>query len=80
MMLAGKDSHDIDERGRPLHDDNLLLLLNASTMDLEFAVPAFDQVWELLVHTADDGAGERIDPGGVTRLIARPLKLFRCAA
>ncbi|HEX4334908.1 MAG TPA: glycogen debranching protein GlgX [Polyangiaceae bacterium] len=80
MFLAGRGMDEVDEMGRPVVDDNLLLLLNAGDTDLDFALPSLESVhepWELLVDTGRDRARERRGPGDTTALIARSLKLFR---
>ncbi|MFT3768914.1 MAG: malto-oligosyltrehalose synthase [Minicystis sp.] len=80
MFLAGRGIDEVDEQGRPIVDDNLLLLLNASNQDLTFTIPRLDAVkegWQILVDTSDDQAEERVDPGQTTVLVARSLKLFR---
>ena len=49
----------VDEYGRPIVDDNLLLMLNASELDLPFTIPELSAVregWQLLIDTADDHA------------------------
>ena len=83
MFLAGRGIDDTDEEGRPLLDDNLLVLLNASGNDLEFTIPRLEDVrerWTLLVDTADDDAEEVRLPGETTKLVARSLKFFRSPA
>jgi glycogen operon protein len=80
MFLAGRGIDEVDEAGRPVVDDNLLLVLNAGDSDLGFALPNLEAVrepWELLVDTRDDRARERRSPGETTTLVARSLKLFR---
>jgi isoamylase len=81
MFLAGRGIDDLDEQGRPLVDDNLLLLVNASHVDLTFAMPTLEAVkddWQLLIDTSDDRSEERVPPsGGTTGLPGRSLKLFR---
>jgi glycogen operon protein len=80
MFLAGRGIDDVDEHGRPLVDDNLLILLNASSSDITFAIPTLGTVtesWHLLLDTADDRAEEELSPGNQTTLTARSLKLFR---
>src|SRR6185295_5392647 len=79
MFLAGRGINDVDDQGRPLLDDNLLLIVNASHLDLVFAMPQVAQVkddWQLLVDTADDRAEESVPPGGKTSLKGRSIKLF----
>src|SRR5262249_12893254 len=80
MFLAGRALDEVDEAGRPVVDDNLLVLLNASDADVPFTLPNLESVrepWQLLVDTNDARARERREPGEATRLIARSLKLFR---
>ncbi|WP_027481857.1 glycogen debranching protein GlgX [Deinococcus pimensis] len=81
MFLAGNGLFDTDEHGHPLSDDHLLLLLSASHEDLAFTLPDFGgcEAWELLLDTNDDAANETIGAGMETTLVARSLKLFRCA-
>jgi glycogen operon protein len=82
MFLAGRGIDDIDETGRSLVDDNLLLLLNASEQSLDFTLPveAVEEPWELLVDTAADHAEESRRPGDKTTLVAHSLKLFRSSS
>jgi glycogen operon protein len=81
MLTAGSCLEVFDEKGAPLEDDDLLFMLNASGVDLDFRVPSLETrgrgaPWCLLVDTAADGACEMVDPGQSTRLTARSLKLF----
>ena len=80
MYLAGRGIQDVDEAGRPLVDDNLLLMLNASSADREFTMPrlaAVREPWQILVDTADDRAEGQVVPGETTTLVARSLRFFR---
>jgi glycogen operon protein len=80
MFLAGRGIGDEDEKGRPLVDDNLLILINAGDTDRAFTIPKVEAVrepWQLLVDTADDAAEEPRDPGESTLLVARSLKFFQ---
>ena len=80
MFLAGRGIDDIDEQGRPLVDDNLLLLINASHLDMTFVMPQLAAVqddWQLVLDTAADRAEARVPPDGSTTLIGRSLKLLR---
>ena len=83
MFLAGRGIDDVDEAGRPLVDDNLLVLINASESDVSFTLPELETVrepWQLLVDTADDDAEEAVNPRQATVLVARSLKLFRSSS
>jgi (1->4)-alpha-D-glucan 1-alpha-D-glucosylmutase len=79
MFLAGRGIDDVDELGRPLVDDNFLLLLNAGGADLTFAVPRLEAVrepWRVLVDTADERAEGTLRPGETTTLVGHSLKLL----
>ncbi|HEX6276207.1 MAG TPA: glycogen debranching protein GlgX, partial [Polyangiaceae bacterium] len=79
MFLAGRGIDDVDEAGRPLVDDNFLLLLNASENDVTFVLPALASVsepWQLLADSAL--TPEEMCRGGDTSvLVAHSVKLFR---
>ncbi len=80
MFLAGRGVDDVDEQGRPLVDDNFLLLLNAGDADLPFTVPKLEAVrdaWQVLIDTGDERAEGRLRPGEATTLLGRSLKLLR---
>lgn len=81
MFLAGNGVGDLDELGNPVRDDHLLLLLSSSHEDLEFTLPDFGgcDTWELLLDTSDDAAQEAVAAGMQANLVARSVKLFRCA-
>lgn len=80
IFLDGNGLDDVDERGEPLLDDHLLLLLNASHVDLPFRLPdlAGCETWELELDTADDHASGTVTAGEETNLAARSVKLYRC--
>lgn len=80
IFLDGNGLDDVDERGEPLLDDHLLLLLNASHVDLPFRLPdlAGCQEWDLQLDTTDDHAGGAVKAGEETNLAARSVKLYRC--
>jgi len=50
MLLLGKRLAERDDRGTPVEDDDLLLLLNADTRAVDFTLPG--EGWRLLVDTA----------------------------
>ena len=53
LLLSGEALDDQDERGRPLRDDNFLLLLNAHFEMIDFVVPSFvaGSRWRTLFDT-----------------------------
>lgn len=55
VYLAGDSLVETDGRGRRLHDDNLLLLINAHHENIAFMLPEFDghQYWDVLLDTCD---------------------------
>ena len=58
MFLAGRGIDDVDDDGRPLVDDNLLVLLNAAENDVDVTLPHLEGVrepWQILLDTSDDG-------------------------
>ena len=70
MLLLGRRLAERDERGAPIEDEDLLLLVNAGEEPVEFTLPAGG--WHLLLDTAAPG-------GGVTDpypLAARALALL----
>jgi isoamylase len=79
MFLAGRGIDDTDEAGRPLVDDDFLLVLNAGDEDVRFRLPELDSVrepWQLVADSAL--TVEEVCKGGeTTLLVARSLKLFR---
>ena len=80
MFLAGRGIDDTDDRGRPLVDDNFLLLVNASDQNQSFHIPDLGSVhesWQLLVDTSDDRAEEARSRGETSHLVAHSLKFFR---
>jgi len=83
VFLAG-ETGELDESGKPVVGDNLLLLLNAHHEPLPFQLPrvAVGRVsLELLLDTADPEAGpRRVRPSQPYQLQARSLALFRGAA
>jgi isoamylase len=43
MLIAGESTDETDERGRLLHGDTLILIVNASGNDVRFAVPVLEK-------------------------------------
>jgi glycogen operon protein len=80
MFLRGEGIDDVDDVGKPLLDDDMFLLLNASDTLLDFALPpptdGAKSEWELQLDTADDAARETVPSGGKTKLGGRDMKVF----
>ena len=80
MFLSGTGIDDIDEEGKPLEDDNLLLILNSSSHDIEFVLPQCNADWECLVDTISPEAPNEIQFSGQKTFVhSRSLKLFKCS-
>jgi isoamylase len=82
VFLSGDGLHEVDGRGRPLHDDSFLLLFNAAAEGVEFTLPAtpVPALGQRLVDTSDpdnalpDGP---FDSRAVHTLAGRSLVLVR---
>jgi isoamylase len=84
MFLAGRGIDDVDDDGRPLVDDNLLVILNAAVIDVEVTLPHLDaahEPWEVLVDTSDDGRRGQL-PGDLQqlKLVGRSLLVLSAAS
>jgi hypothetical protein len=83
VRLAGDAIDEVDERGRRVTDDTLLLLLNAHHRAVSFTLPAHRQgvTWEQLLDTRESFGRRRTRRaargGGTYRVEARSLALFR---
>jgi isoamylase len=57
MMLLGRASDEVDARGRAMHGDTLLALLNGGLRSRPFSLPKLDSpgVWEEILNTARPG-------------------------
>jgi isoamylase len=80
LFLSGRGIDDVDDEGRPLVDDNLLWLINASPLDLSFVLPEIDAVhepWQLVLDTASENHPEQVSAGDNTAVVKQSLKLFR---
>jgi isoamylase len=77
IFLSGNGIDDTDEEGNGIQDDHLLLLLNASELEIECTLPIFDQPleWKLELDTSDQRLYQPIQ-GGRVRVKPRSLKLF----
>jgi glycogen operon protein len=76
-LVNGDATDDTDERGRPIRDDTMLLLTNASEEDVRFSLPtiAHEGRWAELVDTS---AGHlRMIEAGWVGLAPHSLLLLR---
>jgi glycogen operon protein len=81
FRLCGEAMDERDERGEPITDDTLLVLLNAQAEGVTFVLPTAHPGtrWEVLVDTARD-PGEppaRVDVGAKMEVVGRSLLLLR---
>ncbi|RYZ67313.1 MAG: glycogen debranching enzyme GlgX [Proteobacteria bacterium] len=79
MFVAGHGLRDRDEKGKRIKDDNLLLLLNGSYVDLDFVMPKLEVSkgpFELLLDTSESKEKEIVEGGSKTSLCGRSIKLF----
>jgi glycogen operon protein len=83
VRLAGDAIDEVDERGRRVAGDTLLMLLNAHHRGVSFTLPAHRQgvTWEQLLDTRESFGRRRtrraVRGGGTYRVDARSLALFR---
>jgi glycogen operon protein len=80
VLLSGEGLNDVDARGRPLRDDNFLLLFNADPDEVSFSLPNELNLGEgeLLIDTRSAKvAAVAFDPGLPYVLRGRSLALVR---
>ena len=82
FRLCGEAMDDVNERGEPITDDSLLVLLNAEATGVEFVLPGAHPgvAWELVVDTAGPGMVEpspRLEVGARTTVAGRSLQVLR---
>ncbi len=78
MLISGEATDEVDERGRLIKGDTLLLLLNGSNRSRYFTLPTLENAgtWTVLINTARRGGGT-VRGGGV-QLVPHSLILLRC--
>ena len=54
MLLSGRATDEVDQRGRPVYGDTILLLLNGGTRSRPYTLPPVEWpgIWEELLNTA----------------------------
>jgi glycogen operon protein len=80
MLIDGHATDEVDERGRPIYGDTLLLVLNGGNRSRFFQLPVIEVggggTWEELVNTARPDGNRAVKTRGVN-LIAHSLILLR---
>ena len=81
VFLSGEAMHERDGRGRPIRDDNFLLLFNSHHEAVAFKVPLLgeDREWTILLDTAQGsgvGLEDRFRSGDSYPLEARSLAVM----
>ena len=78
MLIHGEATDEVDERGRPLFGDTLLLLLNGGARSRSFELPKVEGTggWQELVNTARP-EGRRVVRASGLNLVANSLILLR---
>ncbi|HXF57546.1 MAG TPA: glycogen debranching protein GlgX [Actinomycetota bacterium] len=81
MLLYGHATDEVDERGRPIFGDTLLLLLNGGARSRFFTLPRMKEpgVWQELVNTARPEVTRRVVRTPGVNLVAHSLILLRFA-
>jgi isoamylase len=79
MLIHGQATDEVDERGRPIFGDTLLLLLNGGHRSRLFTLPAMETsgVWQEVLNTARPETGARIVRTQAMNLVAHSLILLR---
>jgi glycogen operon protein len=80
VVLSGEAVDEIDQRGRPVVGDTLLLLFNAHNDQVDFTLPASNhgRQWLRLIDTVEAAAEERPYPGGTRYpLQGRSVAVFK---
>ena len=78
MLIHGEATDEVDERGRPIFGDTLLLLLNGGNRSRPFDLPKVNGsgLWQELVNTARPEGRRTVRTPGVN-LVAHSLILLR---
>jgi glycogen operon protein len=80
MLLHGEATDEVDDRGRPITGDTLLLLLNGDGYAHVFTLPGMDDpgIWTVLINTALQVSG-RHPKNNRVRLVRQSLTLLSFA-
>ncbi|RPH67246.1 MAG: glycogen debranching enzyme GlgX [Burkholderiales bacterium] len=78
VYLSGSGLQEVDRRGRPVHDDDFLMLFNAHHEEIAFVLPVLgDGPWRCVLDTTSTECAEARYVGGATyALHGRSLALL----
>jgi len=78
MLIHGQATDEVDERGRPVKGETVMLLLNGGSRSRFFALPRHEEpgIWQEVVNTARPGATRVVRAEGVN-LVAHSLILLK---
>jgi glycogen operon protein len=78
VLISGRGLTERDELGRPVEDDDVLLLLNAHDDSVAFTLPGTEgERWDVIIDTGHPGfEGKRYGAGATCPLAARALALL----
>ena len=78
MLISGQATDEVDDRGRPIHGDTLLLILNGGEADCRFTLPQVQEegFWMTLLDSAHEERHGPPDGASVT-VSAHSLVLLR---
>ncbi len=81
VYLGGDALDEVDGRGRPVRDDNFIVIFNAHHDEIAFTLPAYgERPWRLLIDTARSeaiGFATTLAPGDVHTLGGRSFVLLQ---
>jgi isoamylase len=79
MLIHGQATDEVDERGRPIFGDTLLVLLNGGYRSRLFMFPAMEGpgLWQEVLNTARPETGPRVVRTQAVNLVAHSLILLR---
>ncbi len=78
MLLHGRATDEVDERGRPIFGKTILMLFNGGARSRPFALPKVGDgtgSWSMLINTAQPG--QRVVRGETVNLVAHSFQLLR---
>jgi glycogen operon protein len=78
MLLSGRASDEIDQRGRPTYGDTILFLLNGGSRSRSYTLPRIEWpgIWEELLNTARPPGRRRVQ-GPTVNLTAHSVILLQ---